>query len=102
MQLPRLYEHSLTGRMRARPGWLGRQVLQVEVATLAYSACPPRPGTTPTEWDKTMRETTGRTTHSWRDATWDDTVALTCWGALVPRSIEPSEPWPRMKKGGLC
>lgn len=84
MRMPRFHEARLTGHARARPGWFGRQVLQVEVATLSYSACPPMPGSDRKEWEAKMKEA-GETTYSWRDASWADIAFLVACGTLEPR-----------------
>jgi hypothetical protein len=94
MRMHKFHETTLTGRARARPGWFGKQVLQVEVRTLSFSACPPMPGSDPQAWRERMRRQ-GTVSYAWRDATWEDLTEperLT----LVPRQgIEPSVAWPR-------
>lgn len=69
-------EAELTGRVRARPGWFGRQIMQVEVRTFWYSASPPPPGRDAAAWREQMIKTTGGQRLGWRDATWEDTQVL--------------------------
>ena len=90
--LPR-QKRSLTGRVRPRPGWRGKQVLQVEELTEwveAYRA-PPPPWSTQAQaaaWlarpDKVLSTRT-----IWRDAEWDDLVGMSL--VIVP----PSNPIPQ-------
>lgn len=75
MMMPRYRESALTGRARVRPGWFGRQILQVEVGTLTYSSCPPMPGRDPKVWLELMRAE-GTVSHHWRDAEWFDMQTL--------------------------
>lgn len=94
--IPLRHEEELTGRARARPGWFGRLVLQVEVLITSYSACPPRPGADRNAWRELMRSQGTQRTH-WRDATWDDLQARRRdFKLLRPGLIEPPEPWPRV------
>lgn len=86
-------ETRLTGRIRARWGWFGKQVLQVEVATLAYSACPPRPGRDPVQWREQMKAE-GETTCRWRDATWMDVAELQDLRVLGSHPHVPPRPMP--------
>lgn len=92
---PQHWEWRLTGRARVRPGWFGRQILQVEVRELAYSACPPRPGSDPVAWRELMRRQ-GTESSSWRDATFVDVqmhgLILKNWGHEPPRALPPSPP----------
>lgn len=62
---------SLTGRARCRPGWKGKQILEVEVAVSRFSATPKPPGDprTDSEWESAMFK--GRST-AWRQATYSD------------------------------
>jgi hypothetical protein len=69
--MPRNCETEFTGRARARPGLFGKQVLQVELRMLTYSACPPPPGHDPGQWNAKMRRE-GSVEYYWRDARWDD------------------------------
>lgn len=63
-------ETSLTGNVRARPGWFGRQILQVEVCYTPYDRCPPPPGCKDVqEWRQQMA---GIPWWGWRDAKWWD------------------------------
>lgn len=94
MQMPKLSDWELTGRSRVRPGWRGRLVLQVEVRTTIYSACPPMPGRNPREWREQMRREGEQRLH-WRDAGWDDMHALSRLDLVPAGSIEPPQPWPR-------
>lgn len=80
MMTPQKIEVRLSGHVRVRPGLFGRIVPQVELRTLAYSACPPMPGRDPMEWDRQMRAD-GVTSYTWRDATWDDMQLI---GVMVP------------------
>jgi hypothetical protein len=74
MRMPCNRETTLTGRARARPGLFGKQVFQVEVRVLSYSACPPPPGRDPQQWTAKMRSE-GSVEYYWRDARWDDVAA---------------------------
>lgn len=88
---PMLYDVELTGRARVRPGWFGRLILQVEVRTLTYSACPPMPGVSSAEWRGRMRAD-GEATTAWRDATWEEVstgLTLRNWGHEPPRPFHP-------------
>lgn len=80
MRIPRCIEVRLSGRVRVRPSLFGRIVPQVELRTLEYSACPPRPGSDPKDWNQLMRAA-GVTSYTWRDATWDDMQLI---GIMVP------------------
>jgi hypothetical protein len=92
--IPKRHDVELTGRARVRPGWRGRLILQVEVNTATYSACPPIPGSNPHEWRERMRRDGYQTLH-WRDAVWNDMHALHRLDLVPPGSIEPARPWPR-------
>lgn len=69
---------TLTGRARARPGFWGRQVLQVEVELERYTVLPPPPHRDPSTWD--VRRPQGSPWLEWRDAMWSDVQQL---GGLV-------------------
>lgn len=73
--IPKKCAAELTGRARVRPGWRGRLVLQVEVKTTIYSACPPRPGRDANQWREQMKREGEQSLH-WRDAAWQDMHAL--------------------------
>lgn len=94
MKMPKIHEWELTGRARVRPGWRARLVLQVEVRTVAYSACPPMPGRDPRTWREQMRREGEQLLH-WRDASWEDMQALHHLDLVPAGRIEPSRPWPR-------
>lgn len=64
---------SLTGHLRTRAGWFGRQVLQVELATQHYQLVPPRPDN-PSEPASAVN--VGAPKFAWRDATWSDVQEL--------------------------
>ncbi len=68
-------EESLTGRIRHRAGWLGHQILQVEISTRPYRDIPDRPPST--GWHRAHY---GPATTSWRDATILDSQALVSRG----------------------
>lgn len=86
-------ESTLTGRVRARPSWFGKQILQVEVVTTSFSSCPPPPGRDAQAWKAKMRAQ-GDQAFSWRDATWADWQTIGRADLVPPGSIEPSRPWP--------
>jgi hypothetical protein len=73
--IPR-YEHTLTGRVRIRPGWFGRMVPQVQVLVQTFSLpCPPPPhydAQRQKEWNERERTTPKSSWTEWRDATWLD------------------------------
>lgn len=73
--IPTRIESTLTGRTRARPGWFGKQIMQVEVSRQHYSLCPPPPGR---KDDAAWREFAkrGEPVRAWIDATWEDVQAL--------------------------
>lgn len=65
----------LTGRVRARPGWFGRQVLQVQERSQYRQHIPPPPGRAPDPaWEAGLF--TGQPWFTWRDATWHDVHAV--------------------------
>lgn len=67
-------KHKLTGRVRARPGWFGRMVMQVEIKVDTFSACPPPPACKdPVDWESRMHKGSHL---CWRDATWFDAAAI--------------------------
>jgi hypothetical protein len=92
--MPKKADVELTGRARVRAGWRGRLVLQVEVRTTIYSACPPMPGIDPREWRELMRSE-GAQRLNWRDAGWDDMYSLHALELVPAGAIEPPQPWPR-------
>jgi|GEM_PF-5978970 hypothetical protein len=94
--IPKRSDLELTGRARVRPGWRGRLVLQVEVLTTIYSACPPMPGRDPREWRNLMRSEGEQRLH-WRDAAWDDMHALDRLDLVPAGEMHPSRPWPRTR-----
>lgn len=60
MTSPPRIERELTGRARVRPGWFGRQILQIEVRHTSYRAFDFERATPLSSWN------------GWRDATWED------------------------------
>ena len=72
MPLPRL-RVSFTGRARARPGFMGRQVLQVELLVTTHN---------PADLDR-QHPLSVRT--EWRDATWEDLQAAPGFVLGTPR-----------------
>lgn len=59
-----------TGRVGYRRDWCGRIVLQVEIGLESYRGWPGPPGSHEWHEDITSRSS------EWRDATWEDLVAL--------------------------
>jgi hypothetical protein len=96
--IPKKRDTELTGRVRVRPGWRSRLVLQVEVKTTIYSACPAMPGRDVNQWRAQMRAE-GECFLGWRDAAWDDMHALSRFDLVPAGAIEPSAPWPRRGVG---
>lgn len=80
MKPPAKYRHECTGRARPRPGWRGRQVLQVEVRWTSFDAF---------DFDCLHPLHTGL---KWRDATWEDLQALP--GFVIGRPEHPKETAP--------
>ena len=60
MMPPNSIERELTGRARVRPGWFGRQILQVEVDHTSYRPFDLERKSPLSSWKR------------WRDATWED------------------------------
>jgi hypothetical protein len=60
MTPPPRIERELTGRARVRPGWFGRQILQVEVRHTSYRGFDFERANPLSSWSR------------WRDATWED------------------------------
>ena len=95
--MPKKRDTELTGRARVRPGWRGRLVLQVEVKTTIYSACPAMPGRDVNQWREQMRAE-GECHRHWRDAAWDDMHALGRLDLVPAGAINPPgcyQPIPR-------
>lgn len=83
--IPR-YEEVLTGETRARPGWFGKQILQVEIRSYRL-----------TSWPRAANQhndRAGESTTYWRDATWLDVHALSAKGfnGLAPGYTSTGQP----------